>query len=157
MENEIETNEKKAFQWYLKSAKGGNIHGQFNFGAHYFYGPGYLKSAEGGYHKVQFALEYETKAFQWYLKSAEGGYNKGQYNLGRCYQLEIGPIKESISVALHWYLISAEGGNSYAQTLLRNYHDSLKTTENEEKTVNKLDYCYLLGIGTIKDDEKAFQ
>ncbi|RHZ82064.1 hypothetical protein Glove_114g176 [Diversispora epigaea] len=45
---------KKAFQWYLKSAEGGNHMGQRNLGCCYQQGIGTIKD--------------EEKAFQWYLR-----------------------------------------------------------------------------------------
>ncbi|RHZ83714.1 hypothetical protein Glove_88g32 [Diversispora epigaea] len=77
-----------AFQWYLKSAEGGNITGQFNLG-HSKGGnkeKNILKSAEGEI--VMDRIDFEIIilqngiAFQWYLKSAEGGNITGQFNLG---------------------------------------------------------------------------
>ncbi|RHZ89442.1 hypothetical protein Glove_14g11 [Diversispora epigaea] len=156
--NEIETEkDKEEFQWYMKSAEGGNLLGQNNLGYCYDNGIGttkdekkafqwYLKSAEGGDHTGQVNLGYcydngigttkdEEKAFLWYLKSAEGGNHMGQNDLGDCYYYGTGTIKDK-EKAFHWYLKSAEGGNSSGQ--------------------NELGYCYCNGIGTTKDEEKAF-
>ncbi|RHZ79193.1 hypothetical protein Glove_151g16 [Diversispora epigaea] len=148
--------EKKAFQWYLKSAEGGDS------GAHlgllYEEGVGttkdhrkafqwYFKSAEGGYSSGQYNLgncylngigttNDEKKAFQCFLKSAKGGDSHGQCSLGNCYLNGIGIAKDEVK-AFQWYLKSAEGGNSHGQYCLG--------------------YCSLNEIGTKKDEEKAFQ
>ncbi|RHZ89412.1 hypothetical protein Glove_14g9 [Diversispora epigaea] len=128
--NEIETEkDKEKFQWYLKSAEGGDHGGQNNLGS------------------------YEEKAFQWYLKSAEGGDNKGQCNLGYCYQHGIGTTKDEKKAFL-WYLKSAEGGNN-EEKAFRRY---LKSAERGNFLgQNNLGSCYHNGIGTTKDEEKAFK
>ncbi|RHZ80062.1 hypothetical protein Glove_139g107 [Diversispora epigaea] len=98
----------------------------------------------------------EEKAVQWYMKSAEGGDSTGQYNLGYCYQHGIGTTKgkrkhssgsvlrifvvmvlELRNEKKAWYMKSAEEGNSNGQ--------------------NGLGYCYQHGIGTTKNEKKAFQ
>ncbi|RHZ73726.1 hypothetical protein Glove_229g102 [Diversispora epigaea] len=150
--------EKKAFQWYVKSAEGGNIIGQNTLGECYYYGNGTTKD--------------EEKAFQWYLKSAEGGDSNGQHNLGHCYINGIGTSKDE-EKAFQWYLKSAESGNSDGQYNLGNcYLDEIGTTKDEEKAFqwylksaeggniigqNTLGECYYYGNGTTKDEEKAFQ
>ncbi|RHZ72881.1 hypothetical protein Glove_236g22 [Diversispora epigaea] len=150
--------EEKAFQWYLKSAEGGNSIGQFNLGNCYENGIGTTKD--------------EEKAFQWYLNSAEGGNNDGQYNLAHCYQHEIGTTKDE-EKAFQWYLKSAEGGNCNGQNSLGCcYEDGIGTTKDEKKAFQwylksaeggningqfHLGLCYFNGIGTTKDEEKAFQ
>ncbi|RHZ64743.1 hypothetical protein Glove_320g193 [Diversispora epigaea] len=149
--------EEKAFQWYLKSAKGGNSYGQFILGGCYRQGIGTTKD--------------EEKAFQWYLKSAEGGNSDGQYNLGKYYHNGIGTTKDE-EKAFQWYSKSAEGGNSDGQYNLGNcYRSGIGTTKNEEKAFHwylksaeggnhkgqfNLGYCYQNEIGTAKDEEKAF-
>ncbi|RHZ57536.1 hypothetical protein Glove_386g18 [Diversispora epigaea] len=121
----------------------------------------------------------EEKAFEWYMKSAEGGSNRGQFSLGNCYRDGIGITKDE-EKAFRWYMKSAEGGNSSAQTLIgfkpteneegnsvyheqheineeKIFHRYLKSAEENTDGQNKFSYCYLLGIGTTKDDDKAFQ
>ncbi|RHZ55008.1 hypothetical protein Glove_421g46 [Diversispora epigaea] len=111
--------EKKAFQWYLRSAEGGNSCGQQKLGYFYQNGIGTTKD--------------EEKAFQWYLKSAEGGNHMGQNNLGHCYGKGIGTTKDEVK-AFKWYLRSAEGGNSHGQQKLGYfYQNGIGTTKDEEK------------------------
>ncbi|RHZ88802.1 hypothetical protein Glove_21g166 [Diversispora epigaea] len=88
--------EKKAFQWYLKSAEGGSSRGQYNLGYYYHNGKD------------------EKKAFQWYLKLSEGGNQKEKNNLGI-------------------FIIRGSCGGQFS-----------------------LGNCYRDGIGTTKDEEKAF-
>ncbi|RHZ84454.1 hypothetical protein Glove_81g71 [Diversispora epigaea] len=94
--------DEKAFQWYMKSAEGGNHTAQCSLGYRYENGIGTTK--------------YEKKAFQWYMKSAKGGSHKsrrniggdrdGQNNLGDCYYYGIGTTKYE-KKALHRYLKSS--------------------------------------------------
>ncbi|RHZ74817.1 hypothetical protein Glove_219g162 [Diversispora epigaea] len=150
--------EGKAFQWYLKSAEGGDSDGQYSLGYCYQNGIGttkdeekafrwYLKSAEAGnllgqnnlgdyYYFGTGTTKDEEKAFQWYLKSAEGGDSDGKYSLGYCYRNGIGTTKDE-EKAFQWYLKSAEAGNLLGH--------------------NNLGDCYYFGTGTTKDEEKAFQ
>ncbi|RIB14591.1 hypothetical protein C2G38_2194674 [Gigaspora rosea] len=80
-------NNIKAFECYLKSARGGNSRGQCNVGFCYKNGIGTAKNEKkhlnGNYKR-------RKKAFEWYLKLAEGGYPNGQYKLGLCYRNGIG-------------------------------------------------------------------
>ncbi|RHZ83839.1 hypothetical protein Glove_87g38 [Diversispora epigaea] len=130
--------EKKAFQWYLKSAEGGNSEAMFEFGNRYEYGIGTTKD--------------EEKVFQWYLKSAEGGNSNGQYYLGISYkngqkmkrnhsnsdgQCNLGDCYKDEEKAFQWYMKLAEEGNS--------------------KAMFNLGDCHYIGIGTTKDEEKAFR
>ncbi|RHZ74791.1 hypothetical protein Glove_219g80 [Diversispora epigaea] len=70
----------------------------------------------------------EEKAFQWYMKSAERRYSVGQFNL---------EITKDEKKAFRWYMKSTKGG----------YH----------KEHYNLGYFYYNGIGTAKDEKKAFQ
>ncbi|RHZ85390.1 hypothetical protein Glove_66g70 [Diversispora epigaea] len=80
------------------------------------------------------------KKFKWYLKSAEGE----NYGIGikkdekKAFQLYFKSVNEGIVMdTFQWYLKSAEGGNNAGQFNIRN--------------------CYKNGIGTTKDEKKAFQ
>ncbi|RHZ84623.1 hypothetical protein Glove_78g113 [Diversispora epigaea] len=93
--------EKKTFQWYLKSAEGGYSDGQNNLGYCYEYG---IRTTLFKYFKYfKKTAKDEDNAFKWYFKSAEEGNITGQYNLGRCYQQGIGTTKDEES-AFQWYL-----------------------------------------------------
>src|SRR6266480_3113258 len=84
---EKEKDEFKAFELYLKSAKGGNLDAQNNLGYCYYYGIGIEKS--------------EKKAFESYLKAANEGNLCAQYNLGNFYQDGFGILKDK---AFLWYM-----------------------------------------------------
>ncbi|RIA84595.1 hypothetical protein C1645_832053 [Glomus cerebriforme] len=129
---EINKNEKKAFEWYMKSAIGGCAEGQNSLGFCYECGTGtdknekkafewYMKSAIGGCAEGQNRLGFcyecgtgtdkdETKAFEWYMKSAIAGSAKGQKNLGFCYEYGVGTDKDETK-AFEWYTKSASGHN----------------------------------------------
>ncbi|RIB26086.1 hypothetical protein C2G38_2164261 [Gigaspora rosea] len=138
-------NKQTAFEWYLKSAKGGNSDGQSSLGV--CYEMWYSKSAEDGNSNGQFHLGIcyvngigtaidEQKAFDWYLKSAKCENLDGQFRLGLCYKNGIGTVKNE-QTAFELYLKFARVGNSDGQ--------------------NNLGYCYENGIGTAKDEKMAFE
>ncbi|RHZ80742.1 hypothetical protein Glove_132g131 [Diversispora epigaea] len=76
----MELDEEKEFQWYPKSAKGGNHIGQSYLVYCYLNGIGTTKDDEKAFQFGIGMTKYEEKAFKLYLKSAEGGNNSGQYN-----------------------------------------------------------------------------
>src|ERR1043166_9381453 len=93
----------KAFEFYLKSAEGGNSDAQNNVGYCYQNGIGIKKD--------------EKKAFEWYLKAANEGNLYAQYNLGECYQDGTG-INKDDKKAVEWYYKSAKGEYSSAHNKL---------------------------------------
>jgi TPR repeat protein len=152
---EKKKDEFKAFEFYLKSAKGGNLSAQNNLGYCYQNGIGvtknekeafewYLKAANEGDLQAQYNLgicyqngigvnKDNKKAFEWYFKSAKD-YLPAQNILGNCYQNEIG-IEKDLEKAIYWYKKAAANGNKFAQCNLGN--------------------CYKNGIGIKKDERKA--
>ncbi|CAB4485379.1 unnamed protein product [Rhizophagus irregularis] len=155
----IEQDFEKAFEWISKSSENGNLVAQCMLGYFYEHGIGtpenetkafecYIKSAEGGNAcgQCNIGLCYDNgslgivqnkyEAFNWYLKAAEGGDFSGQYNLGLCYEEGVGTIKDE-SKAFEWYLKSAENGNVSGQC--------------------KVGVCYEEGIGVEKNEYKAFK
>src|SRR5260364_417825 len=115
----ISKDEKKALEWYLKSARNENTDGQLNVGMCYQNGIGVSKN--------------EKKAFEWYLKSAKGGNSKGQLNVGNCYQNGTGIPKDERK-AFESYLKSAEDGNFDGQLRVGNcYKDGIGIPRDEEK------------------------
>ncbi|RIA91681.1 kinase-like domain-containing protein [Glomus cerebriforme] len=178
-------NKIKAFEWYMKSAEGGNACGQCNIGLCYD------KGSSG-------ITQNKYEAFNWYLKAANGGDSTGQYNLGLCYeegydilgQYNLGLChmkgigycyengigttrNENKNQAFEWYLKFANNGNSLAQYYLGNcFENGLGTTKNDEQAFKwylksaegdnddgqyKIGYYYQNGIGIIKDEEQAFK
>ncbi|RIA98063.1 hypothetical protein C1645_813301 [Glomus cerebriforme] len=71
---------QKAFEWYLKSSKGGNIQALFKLGLCYTYGRRVKKV--------------EKKTFEIYLKSAEGRYEEASWFVKNCYHDRIGILKD---------------------------------------------------------------
>ncbi|GBB90794.1 hypothetical protein RclHR1_01790001 [Rhizophagus clarus] len=146
--------EFKAFEFYLKSAVGGNLSAQNNLGYCYQNGIGITKN--------------EKKAFEWYLKAANEGDLHAQYNLGNCYQNGIGIFKDD-KVAFGWYLKSAKEDYSPAQFILGNYYENEKNLEKSIYWYNKaadngnkfaqykLGNYYLYGIGVERNETKAFK
>src|SRR6266542_2423341 len=70
----------KAFEFYFKSAAGGNSNAQNNLGYCYQNGIGITKD--------------KKKAFEWYLKAANKDNMHAQYNLGICCQNGTGTEKD---------------------------------------------------------------
>ncbi|RHZ65793.1 hypothetical protein Glove_311g66 [Diversispora epigaea] len=103
--------------------------------------------------------EIEKKTFQLFMKSAEGGDHVDQNNLGDCYRN-----------AFQWYMKSAEEENRTAQCNLGHCYNIIKGSElSKMKSKHfrggsiqgqykcNLRDCYRNGIGTIKDEKKAFE
>ncbi|PKK71134.1 kinase-like protein [Rhizophagus irregularis] len=155
----IEQDFEKAFEWISKSSENGNLVAQCMLGYFYEHGIGtpenetkafecYIKSAEGGNAcgQCNIGLCYDNgslgivqnkyEAFNWYLKAAEGGDSSGQYNLGLCYEEGVGTIKDE-SKAFEWYLKSAENGNVSGQCKVGVYYEE--------------------GMGVEKNEYKAFK
>ncbi|CAI2162709.1 3605_t:CDS:2 [Funneliformis geosporum] len=156
--DDVDQDFEKAFEWISKSSENGNIVAQCMLGYLYEHGFGtpksekqafewYMKSAEGGnacgqcnvglfYDKGSFLVtQNKYEAFKWYSKAAEGGDSTGQYNLGLCYEEGIGTVKDK-NKAFEWYMKSAERGNASGQC--------------------KIGVCYEEGISIEKNWNKAF-
>ncbi|RHZ88805.1 hypothetical protein Glove_21g163 [Diversispora epigaea] len=74
---------------------------------------------------------------------------KCNYNLGYCYHNGIGTKRKHFT--FQWYLKLSEGGNKAFQCYLKS------AERGSSGGQFSLGSCYLDGIGTTKDDEKAFQ
>ncbi|PKY28235.1 HCP-like protein [Rhizophagus irregularis] len=150
--------EKKAIEWYLKAANGGNLEAQFNLGICYQYGIGVDEDSK--------------KAFIWYYKSAKEEYSPAQNMLGNCYQDEIG-TENDLEKAVYWYKKAAENGNKFAQYNLGNCYDDGEGVEKDEIKAFKyykksayqgylnaqflLGLCYHKGIGTEINKTRAIK
>ncbi|UZO02372.1 uncharacterized protein OCT59_020853 [Rhizophagus irregularis] len=86
---------KKAFEWYTKSAIAGCANGQCNLGFCYANGIGTAKD--------------DNKAFEWYLKSAENEFEIAQNYIGDCYNYGIGTDKDK-DKAIYWYKKALDNG-----------------------------------------------
>lgn len=96
-----ETDDKKAFEWFHKSAiHGGDSSVQFFVGICYF--------------KGFFVDEDFEKAFYYFNRAAKNNYIKAQINLGQMYECgkHVAPNKEK---ALNWYMKAADKGDPIAQ------------------------------------------
>ncbi|CAI2175782.1 13319_t:CDS:2, partial [Funneliformis geosporum] len=171
--------EKKKFERYIISARGGDVTAKYKLGRCYQYNKGidkdegkafewYLESAVNGnasgqrklgdcYQYGKGAIIDEKKAFEWYSKSAENGSSNGQRKSGRCYLYGIG-IEKDEKKALELYLKSAEAGNVTALYNLGHEKKAFvwysKSAENGSSNgQRKLGRCYQYAI----DEKKAFE
>jgi TPR repeat protein len=95
--------EKKAFEWFTKSANQGHVEAHTSLGFCYLVGIG---------------VEIDEKeAVKWYTKSAEQGNARAQCYLGWCYSNGTGVAKDE-KEAVKWYTKSAEQGNADAKKAL---------------------------------------
>ncbi|RGB28707.1 hypothetical protein C1646_767505 [Rhizophagus diaphanus] len=153
-----EKDEKRAFEFFEKSAGQGYINGIFRL-AHCYY--------EGVGTKVDKAI-----AFMLYKKAAKRGSIEAQNNLGHLYEIGEG-TKKCLKNAIHWYEKAADNGNVIAQYNLGICYeqgrgvekDEVKAFEYYKKSAEQkyidgkfqLANCYYRGIGTDISKEKAFK
>ncbi|OMJ27518.1 hypothetical protein AYI69_g3042 [Smittium culicis] len=151
-----QTDEKMAFELYLKSAKQGNSRGQGILG--YCYGEGFGVKQD------------KVEAVKWYLLAANQGESVAMYNLGYCYEDGIG-VPRNPYLAVEWYKKAAERGNAFAQNSLGYCHeDGLGVRKNSKQAVKwyrlsalqgypwaecNLGYCYQYGIGIEENPAMA--
>ncbi|RHZ76636.1 hypothetical protein Glove_194g71 [Diversispora epigaea] len=109
MELELQKMKKKAFQWYLKSAEGGDHTGQNNLGHCYRHEIRTTKMKRKhfcvGNHLGQNSLGYCCQRGIETMKDEKKAFQGNGY----CYQHGIGTIKDEEN-AFRWYIKSAEGG-----------------------------------------------
>ena len=99
----VAKDEKKAFEWFTKSAEQGGAYDRIDLGECYEKGKGVAKD--------------EKKAVEWYIKSAEQGNAYGQTKLGRCHMRGIGVPKDE-KKAVEWFTKAAEQGNVSGQNAI---------------------------------------
>jgi TPR repeat protein len=97
----VEKNPKNAFEWFLKSAEGGDELSQVMVGSLFASGIGTQKD--------------EVEAVRWYRESAERGYSLGQLRLSSAYRKGIGGLEKNTEEALRWCRKAAEQGDAEAQ------------------------------------------
>ncbi|UZO08334.1 uncharacterized protein OCT59_028592 [Rhizophagus irregularis] len=168
--------EFKAFEFYLKSAEGGNSDAQNNLGYCYQNGIGitkdekkafewYLKASNESNLHAQYNLgicyqngigtnKDDKKALEYYIKSAKGEYLPAQYILGNCYQNEVG-IEKDLEKAIYWYRKAADNGNKIAQYNLGNYYKNGEAEKGDNCAQINLGLLYETGEGTEIDLEMA--
>uniref|UniRef100_U9SRY6 Protein kinase domain-containing protein n=1 Tax=Rhizophagus irregularis (strain DAOM 181602 / DAOM 197198 / MUCL 43194) TaxID=747089 RepID=U9SRY6_RHIID len=153
-----EKDEKRAFEFFEKSAGQGYINGIFRL-AHCY--------NEGVGTKVDKAI-----AFMLYKIAAKKGSIEAQNNLGHLYEIGEG-TKKCLKNAIHWYEKAADNGNVIAQYNLGICYeqgrgvekDEVKAFEYYKKSAEQkyidgkyqLANCYYRGIGTDISEEKAFK
>ncbi|RIA98792.1 hypothetical protein C1645_812273 [Glomus cerebriforme] len=105
----VNKNEKKTFEWYLKSAENGNKMAQNNVGDCYVSGIGTDENETEAFEwSIGTAVDDEV-VFEWYLKSAIGGCAIGQYNLGDSYYYGVG-TDVNVDKAIDWYKKALDNG-----------------------------------------------
>jgi TPR repeat protein len=112
---------KKAFELYLKSAKGGYKHALHMVGNYYYYG-----TYENG------ILEDKSKAFEWYLKAAKKGHTFSQYLVANYYN-DGKYIPKNEEKGFYWNRKAAINGYTDAQYNLAKYYCDNSINKNERK------------------------
>ena len=96
---EVEKDEKRAYQWFLKSAQHNNMYGLNGVGSCYRFGRGVKQDL--------------NIAIEWYLKSAELGCVFAMNNLGSCYR-DLEDLENHYVISFEWYKKAADLGDEYA-------------------------------------------
>jgi uncharacterized protein len=96
----VEKDQKKAIEWYQKSAAQDYVDSMFNLAVSYNDGEGVEQNKE--------------LALLWYTKAAEKGDSDAQNNLAFMYEQGDG-VEANLALALEWYRKSALQGNALAQ------------------------------------------
>ena len=97
------------------------------------------------------------KAVEWYLRAKKDGSNEAAYKLAECYlagkgvEQDYDMAAEMLDFAHHW-----SNGNDARSFTLAKALDG-KTETDQFYICNILAECYLKGIGTDKDEEKAHE
>ena len=152
----VSLNEKKAFEYFKKSAEGGNDNAQAFVGYCYYSGKGVAQNKE--------------EAIKWFELSANQGNSLGQSFLGHCYMKADG-VSEDIMKGLSLLKKSARQGISESQKLLGNCYfrgEGVKQDYNIAFTLYKqsankgnirgmynLALCFEHGYGTIANRDDA--
>jgi TPR repeat protein len=123
----VDSDNKKAIEWYTKAVEQGNANALYNLGTMYQYGEGVPQDI--------------IKAVELITRAAGQGFAWAQYNLGEFYQNGVGvPIDKK--KALEWYAKAAENENARAQFTLgliyenREHYDE-KISDVSEKATEK--------------------
>jgi len=127
----VQQDYKKAFKWFMESAKKGNSEAQLEIGDMYYFGQWVakdykksfmwsMKSAKQGNPRAQHAIggmyfygrgvkkDYK-KAFEWFMKSSKNDYIDVRPIIGYMYDNGYG-VKKDYKKAFEWFLKSAENG-----------------------------------------------
>ena len=113
----VSEDQREAFDWFKKSAEGGDAEGQANLGHMYCAGQGVSKS--------------EFEGAKWLLKAAEQGQKYAQFNIGKCYRDGAGVAKDDTE-AYKWFLLSAAQDNTAAKWCIEDLEPKLSQSQREE-------------------------
>jgi len=95
---------KIGFEWFLKSAKGGSLLGQYFVGTLYASGMGTPKDS--------------AQAVHWWRKAAQAGLPSAQLSLSTAYRSGMGNLNKDLGEAIKWCRTAAESGYADAQVEL---------------------------------------
>ncbi|KAI8338247.1 hypothetical protein BC941DRAFT_452234 [Chlamydoabsidia padenii] len=132
IEGVVAQDPSKAFDYYLKSAEGGDIDGQFQVA---------LILANGTHNKQKDPVQ----AFQWYCKAAERGHATAQYSVGLFY--ERGLVETNLDLAKMWYERASQQHHTTAMIALAQL--LLKQDGDQEA-------LHWLHKAATKDDDKNY-
>ncbi len=152
--------EKKAVDWFRKSANQSDMYGQYNLGLMYKQGKGVKRDYQ--------------QAFKWFSRAAEQGNEKAMTALGNMYDDGTGVEKDEFKAA-EWYVKAAEKGDLIGQcnaagifthptTIKKNYHNArvlleycLKGNPDDDCCLDRMADLYSNGWGVEKDSKKAHE
>ncbi|RIA91594.1 hypothetical protein C1645_821818 [Glomus cerebriforme] len=115
---------RKHFEFYLKSAEGGDKYALCKVGDYYYYGRSILKD--------------ESEVFEWYLKAAKKGHAYTQYKLADYYFYN--SLNKNESKAFKWYLIVANKSNNNLKAIAKCYRDGTGTNKNLENGLKNMNF-----------------
>jgi TPR repeat protein len=113
----VNSDQRKAFLWFKKSAEQGDPNGQSNLAFMYYNGRG--------------VAENKQEAVRWYITAAEHGHTYAQINLGICYRDGGGVAKNDVE-AYKWFLLSAAQGDLSAKHSAEELEATLSQTQRAE-------------------------
>lgn len=100
--------ERKALEWFHKSAHQGNTDAMYNIGVMFYEGKGAYRS--------------DQSAVEWWKLAADGGNPNGQYNLGVMYAFGIGIGQDTNKAVSLWEAAAKQGHPDAIEMLIRAYH-----------------------------------
>lgn len=107
---------KKAYQYFVRAAKGNHQDAWYYIGRMLDYGQGFPASSD--------------KAFKYYQASAVGGNIRAQYNLGYFYETGQGCPENPIE-SYAWYALAAENGDGNAAQIRLELENTMTATQQE--------------------------
>jgi hypothetical protein len=156
--NNLVKDERKAFDYFIKSASKNNDKGQNALGVCYKYGNGTDKNL--------------IKAVEYYTKAADNGNRKAQFNLADSYQYGEG-VNKDLAKAFSFYMLSANQDYNLAQYQVGLFYFSGKNVEKDmlkakdwfdKAIVNCENVSILNGVASfykigyvVQDYNKAFE